>query len=121
MTHGDRILVVAVACLVLLSVPLVSLASGGSHESALVQSARGTTVIDLTRDADYEIEGRRGVVHLRVAAGAVSAVAADCPDHVCVNSGTAAPGRPIVCVPNGVSVTLSGNGGGEGDLDAVSR
>ncbi len=119
MTRGDRILVAVVACVALLSAPLVSAASSGASVSAVVRAPAGRTVLDLTRDGRYEIQGRRGVVVLDVTSGEIAAVEADCPDGICVRTGTARPGRPIVCAPNGVSVAVSG--GGEGALDAVSR
>jgi len=110
---------VLVVCAALLSVPLVSVASSAQSDTAVVTGPEGRTVLDLSRDRRYEIQGRAGQLELRVAGGAVACVAATCPDHVCVKSGTARPGRPIVCAPNGVSVSLSGSR--EGAFDALSR
>ena len=122
MTRGDRILVLAVACITLLSLPLVSMATTafvGTADKAAVEAPAGRTILDLSRDATYEIQGRHGVLHLSVVAGKVRAVDADCPDHVCMRLGAAQPGRPIVCAPNGVSVSLSGSA--KDGVDAVSR
>lgn len=122
MTRADRILIAIVACIAIASVPLVYMASAiaaGSRNVAVVEAPGGRTVLDLTKDGLYEIQGRRGVLHLRVAGNEVRAVDAECPDQVCVRSGAARPGRPIVCAPNGVSVSLSGSP--KGGVDAVSR
>jgi hypothetical protein len=121
-TRADRILIVLVAALAIVSVPIVSVASAalaGTARTASVQAPGGRTVLDLAKDATYEIRGRRGLVCLEVSGGQVRATEADCPDHVCVRSGAARPGRPIVCAPNGVSVTISG--AEEGGIDAISR
>ena len=122
MTRADRILIAVVAVVALMSMPLVSSASNalaGRADVAVVQAPGGRTVIELSRDASYAVEGRQGVLHLDVAAGEIRVVSADCPDQVCVASGVARPGKPIVCAPNGVSVSLSGSS--EGEVDAVSR
>lgn len=119
MTRGDRVIIALVACIAIVSIPLVTMASSGPSASAVVQAPGGRTVLDLNRDAEYEIEGRHGVVCLEVRAGGVSAVEAQCPDQVCVRSGAVRAGRPVVCAPNGVSVMLSSSDGS--GFDAVSR
>lgn len=122
MTRGDRILILVVACVTLFSIPFVSMAStalAGKADRAVVDAPGGRTTLDLSRDARYEIQGHQGVLCLSVVAGEVRAVDADCPDRVCVRSGVARPGRPIVCAPNGVSVSLSGSS--RDGVDAVSR
>ena len=119
MTRADRILVAVLALAIVLSLPLVSIASSHTPSDAVVKAPEGRTVLDLSKDGVFEIQGRQGVVRLSVSRGQVSALSADCPDQICVRSGAARPGRPIVCAPNGVSVTLSGSQ--EGGVDAVSR
>ena len=119
MTRADRILIVIVACAVLLSVPLVSAASSATASRAIVAAPGGRSTIDLSTDRMYEIQGRRGVVEIRVASGKIECLSADCPDRICVAMGVARAGRPIVCAPNGVSVSLSSSK--KGELDALSR
>lgn len=119
MTRADRILIVLVAAAAIASIPLVTLATGGKASQVLAHSPAGTSVISLEKDGRYRIQGRGGVLTLSVSEGRVRCVQADCPDQVCVRTGTAAAGRPIVCAPNGVSVSLEGKV--SEDLDAVSR
>ena len=58
-------------------------------------------------------EGNR----LEVEQGRVRMVWADCPDQVCVNqSWSSSPSRPIVCLPNKVTVLLVGK---PGEVDGV--
>ena len=51
--------------------------------------------------------------------GRVRVLESDCPDKLCMGMGwTSSPAKPIVCLPNGVTVTVVGGGGEE---DAVLR
>ncbi len=51
--------------------------------------------------------------------GRISMLCADCPDQLCVHMGwTDSPAKPIVCLPNGVTVTITG---GSEESDAVLR
>ena len=54
---------------------------------------------------------------LEVDRGRVRMLCADCPDQICVRqSWSSDPARPIVCLPNRVTVLLTGGGG---EMDAV--
>ena len=51
--------------------------------------------------------------------GRIRVLESDCPDKLCMHMGwTASPAKPVVCLPNGVVVTVTGGGGEE---DAVLR
>ena len=119
MTRGDRIVIALVALAVIVSAPLLSYASGRHAQGVIVDAPGGRSVLTLSRDATYVIEGRRGDVVVKVAGGIARCVAADCPDHICVRSGAVGPGRPVVCAPNGVSISVSSRHAR--GLDAVSR
>lgn len=118
MTRGDKVLIALVTLAVVASVPVSAGALSGAGSGAKVVAPGGETALDLRLDGRYSVQGRTGTLVLEVADGAVRCVDADCPDGVCLRSGAARPGKPIVCAPNGVSVTVSRRGGG---LDAVSR
>ncbi len=119
MTRGDLLIVIAVAGFALLAVPVAGVALVQPAEGAVFSSPAGETRVALDAPGRYQVAGARGTVTFEVAEGQVRAIAAECPDGLCVNSGVARPGRPIVCAPNGVSAALTG--GGAGELDAVSR
>lgn len=54
---------------------------------------------------------------VRAEPGRVCMASADCPDQLCVRRGwSASAAKPIVCLPNGVTVLLRG---GRADVDAV--
>lgn len=121
MTHADRVLIIVIAVLALLSGPATMAASGfASASSVYVEGPVGETVIPVGRDCTLEVAGLRGRVVVEVVDGAVSVTDADCPDHLCVRSGPVSrPGSAIVCVPNAVTVRM---GGARSDgLDAVAR
>ncbi|MFU8891678.1 MAG: NusG domain II-containing protein [Anaerosomatales bacterium] len=118
MTRGDTLVVVAVVALALLSVPSAAAMLAPAGDAAILSGPAGSTTVELASPGTYVVEGHVGRVVFEVAGGEVIATAADCPDRLCVRMGAVAPGRPIVCAPNGVSATLAS--GGEG-LDAVSR
>ena len=120
MTRADRQLFTVLLALVLLSIPVVSFAAAdlGSGSVATVVAPSGTTRISLATDARYTIQGRHGEVVVVVSDGALRCVESSCDDQVCVRAGELSPGRPIVCAPNGVSISTVGGGD---DLDAVSR
>jgi hypothetical protein len=117
-TRADRQLFAALLALVLLSIPVTTLAVADSGSVASVVAPSGTTRIPLGTDARYTIQGRHGEVVVVVSDGALRCVESSCDDQVCVRAGELSPGRPIVCAPNGVSISTVGGGD---DLDAVSR
>lgn len=121
MTRGDRFLIGLVALAIVASVPISAAALVGGGHAARVKGPAGSTKLDLRHDGTYTIEGRTGDVVVRVTDGAARCVSADCPDKVCVHSGEARPGRPIVCAPNGVTVSVASDRTDDRSIDAVSR
>ena len=119
MTPADRLLLVALVALAVLAVPITRLAAGSSAGTAIVRGPDGRSVIELSENATYRVQGRDGEVVLRAVAGAVRVDSSTCADKLCVRSGALMAGRPIVCAPNGVTVVFGRVRGGE--VDAVSR
>jgi hypothetical protein len=118
-TRGDRLLIAFIALAVVASVPISASALVHRGNVAEVRGPAGSSTLDLRDDGLYTIQGRGGAVVLQVADGSVRCIQADCPDGVCIHSGAARPGRPIVCAPNGVTVSVST--AQQGGVDAVSR
>jgi hypothetical protein len=118
-TRGDWLVVVTVIAAALLLAPQAGAIVGTGGGSVLLRGPEGVTTVSVEEAGRYVVPGRRGDVVFTVEQGLVSAESAECPDQICVHSGPAAPGRPIICAPNGVSATVL-PGRGEG-LDAVSR
>ncbi|MDY0087382.1 MAG: NusG domain II-containing protein [Coriobacteriia bacterium] len=119
MTRGDRLIGLAIIVVALLAAPQAGALLAPHAGDIIVRGPAGTTVIDPSRDGVYIVQGRTGQVEFQSRDGEVRAIRADCPDHLCVRSGSVAPGRPVICAPNGVSATLVPRKGVA--LDAVSR
>jgi hypothetical protein len=118
-TRGDTVVLIAVVALALLTAPTAGALLAPAGGTAVVRGPGGVTTVDLSSPGRYVVSGHTGSVVFEVVEGMIAATSAECPDHLCVHMGAAAPGRPVVCAPNGVSATLV-SGAGEG-LDAVSR
>jgi len=118
-TRGDWLVVVTVIAAALLLAPQAGAIVAPYGGSVVLRGPEGVTTVTVMQSGRYVVPGRRGDVVFAVEEGLVSAVSAECPDQICVHSGAAAPGRPIICAPSGVSATML-PGRAEG-LDAVSR
>lgn len=97
----------------------------GAHTIAYV--ARGGTTletIDLSAVEEpylLQLEDEHGTNVIEVHVGRIRVAEADCPDKVCVNMGWVdTPGRPIACVPHGLTITLEQEGGVSNDIDAIT-
>ncbi|RDB63987.1 hypothetical protein C1878_04165 [Gordonibacter sp. 28C] len=67
-------------------------------------------------------EDESGANVVAVEPGRIRVVEADCPDKVCVNAGWIdAPGKPIACVPHGITIVVEREGGGADGIDALAR
>ena len=72
--------------------------------------------LDLNKDQMVSIDGNYHNT-VTVSGGKVAITASDCPGEDCVHSGAiTAPGRSIVCLPNGVEVRVVGQ---SADVDFV--
>lgn len=85
-------------------------------EVQIYQNGQLLKTLDLTRDQEMTVSGKyRNTI--AVMDGKVSITASDCPGEDCVHSGAiSAPGRSIVCLPNGVEVRVTGKAS---DVDFV--
>ena len=69
---------------------------------------------------DHVVETYGGSNRIVIRNGDVYMEYADCPDQTCVKEGKAKPGKPLVCLPNHVIVTVTASDG-EPDYDAISK
>lgn len=106
------------ACGVLLLAAVLWMVPSATGTSVVLQGPHGISRIDLSINASYEVAGTLGPVEFRVLDGRVSCTHSSCNDSICVRMGPLAPGRPIICAPNGVVARFDRPGGA---LDAVSR
>lgn len=115
MKKWDAAILAAVAVLSLL--PLAF--TGGTGGSARVTvSQHGAVLYTGPLDEDARIVTPGGGNIIEIQDGQARMAYANCLDGLCLH-GEARPGMPLICLPNGVTVTISG--GEEADpLDGVT-
>ncbi len=97
-------LVIAIAiALSLLPLPFL-FPKGGA--GTVVVAVRGQELYRGSLSVDAVIVTPDGGNTITVRDGVVTMTAASCPDRLCLAAGPAKPGRPVVCLPNGVVVTV---------------
>ena len=107
------ILIVAV----LISAGLLLLRPKGGAKAEIWLDGELLEVIDLDSLTEpIEIPVGDGNI-VQAEKGRVRMLSADCPDRLCVHMGWSdSPARPIVCLPNRVTVVITGT---DGERDAV--
>ena len=106
---------------VLLSLaPLLPLLGSGSGTAARVCiEQHGEVLYEGSLTTDAVITTPDGSNTVCIENGTVRMIAADCSDGLCLASGAASQARPIVCLPNEVTVTVTKEK--EAEYDAVSE
>ncbi len=97
--------VLSVACL-LLAAPWQTRTNG---VFLVVTTVQGSTEYLLSEDREIQVESQGFVLTISIRDGKACILASDCPDHVCMNSGTIErSGEVILCAPAGVRVWVKG-------------
>lgn len=105
---------------VLSLLPLLPLLGSGSNAAATVRIEQHGEVLysgALSKDAVITTPDGGNVIEIKN--GTVRMITADCSDGLCLASGAASAARPIVCLPNEVTVTVTTEK--EAEYDAVSE
>ncbi len=102
--------------IVIIAVSGIILLSGSGGAQTAVIRADGQIVKEVRLDADQSF--RICDVRFEVKNGAIRFAESDCPGQECVHAGwLSAPGSSMACLPNKISVTLTGESG----VDAVAQ
>ena len=114
MKHKKDIIIIALALLAALALYLVSALTASDAVTTVVATVDGAEVLrrPLVMNADYEIPGKEGARNvIRVENGQVYMLEANCRDGLCIQQGRMKnTAKRIVCLPNGVVVSLEGEG-----------
>ena len=97
------------ATLLALAAALFALIRGGPGAVAVLRYGDPQTeqVIDLTKDARYDIDTGLYTIHLQVADGGIAFVDSPCPDHTCEGFGTLRrEGDWAACLPAEASLSI---------------
>lgn len=119
MKTGDKIVI---GTLLMISAVLfvLSLTIGGTAgaEAVITVDGREETRLPLDEDAVYTVQRGESLNIIRIENGAAYMEYADCPDGHCIAQGAVSrTGEVIVCLPNRVTVTITG---AQEELDAVA-
>ena len=113
LSKADIILFIIIIAIAVTGIVLLS--GGGSAQSAVIR-LDGQIVKQVKLDVDQSFWV--GDVRFEVKDGAIAFVESDCPGQECVHAGwLSAPGSSMACLPNKVSVTLTGESG----VDAIAE
>lgn len=108
MTRNDLILIA-----VLLTFSLIPLAfSFNSDKKFALIKIDGVIIreLDLTEEKTFVIESGGGKNIVEIKSGAVSVIAADCPDKICIRRGAIKNiGETIACVPHKLLIEIAGD------------
>lgn len=104
MKKWDVAIFAAVAVLSLLPLAFWSQGGGGARVTV---SQYGDVLYTGPLDEDARIATPDGGNVIEIRDGRAYMAYADCPDGLCLH-GEARPGLPLVCLPNGVTVAISG-------------
>ena len=107
-----RDIILILAALAVAAVLLLVVRRHGEAGSYAVVMVRNTEMgrYSLTFDGIYAINDGKNTIEIRD--GKVRMTEADCPNHLCVRQGWISfSGQSIVCLPNELSVTITGADG----------
>ena len=106
-----------VACVILLAAIIwtAPLLRNGKHGASVTVECDGALVGTYRLDTDNEVDADG--CRIKIEDGKVYVAGSDCPDKVCIKTGKISKqGEAIICVPNRVSIKISGNG----EIDAIA-
>lgn len=115
----SRVFAAILAAAALIAAGFLLLRPKGGATAEIYLDGKLVQTIDLdTLTEPLEIPVGDGNV-VQAERGRVRMLSADCPDRLCVHMGwTDSPAKPIVCLPNRVTVVVTG---ADGERDAVIR
>ena len=116
---GDWMLLAAwIAAGILLFILLLPGRNGGGGYVEVRVNGTVTQVIPLSQEGEYEAGGNR----FTIGNGSVSMTDADCPDRLCVSMRPVSEeGESIVCLPNRVTLRITGRPGTDPEIDTVAE
>jgi len=94
---------------------IVLMSAGGEGQTAVIRQ-NGEVVMELPLSVDRTVEV--GGTVIQVKGGAIAFIESNCPGQECVHAGwLSSPGETAACLPNRVSITVSGESG----VDAIAN
>ncbi|CCQ98384.1 conserved hypothetical protein [[Clostridium] ultunense Esp] len=125
MTKGDKILMIFIVIISILSLSYVKRSAFNYNEKYISIQVNGEEIKKIIFDANLigqtiPVETQYGYNLIELGDGMVRVIEADCPDQLDVKQGYISKvGEVIVCLPNRLVIEIKGMD--EGDVDYISR
>ena len=114
--------IIVIACVILLSISIFLFLLLNREEGSVVKVEVDGTVVGtypLSKDGTYPLNGGTNI--LVIEDGTARLIESQCPDHTCEKMGKVCYiGQTIVCLPNHVTVTVTGEPNNNDSVDFVS-
>ena len=121
MKKGDWIIILFALLIAIVPIGIRFLrGTPAQREVTVTVTEEGKIIYQGSAWTDRVVETAGGGNRIVIRNGEVYMEYADCPDQTCVKEGKAGPGKPLVCLPNYVIVTVTASDG-ESDYDAISK
>ncbi|MCR5073375.1 MAG: NusG domain II-containing protein [Clostridiales bacterium] len=121
MKKGDYIIILCSLLIALIPLGIrMFLGMPEQRQAVVTVLEEGRVIYRGPAETDHVVETAGGGNRIVIRNGDVYMEYADCRDQVCVKEGKAKPGKPLVCLPNHVIVTVTASDG-EPDYDAISK
>ncbi len=120
MTFGDKLVLIFLTILILLSFGFVRvlLPKSSGHQVVVMRSGQLIWEHSLDDKGVFTVQGELGQIKIEVNSGKVRVKESSCPLKICIREGWIdSTGGEIICVPNRVVVKV----GEEQDVDAVLK
>ena len=112
------IAILALTVLLCLGLTLVTMGGEEASRAKITSDGKLIRIVDLSVDQEFTVQTEGGYNVVTVKDGKIAVTAATCPDGHCMNRGFCHNGLPIVCLPNGVVITVVGEDENQPDIIA---
>ncbi len=119
-TVADRVLLLTLCILSLSGMFLISSRISEKETVHVDVNGKPAYVFSLDTDRTVRVRGHLGETLVEISQKRVRISDSPCPNRLCVRQGWIRAGS-VACLPNRVTVTISGHQGPAEDVDAVTR
>ncbi len=120
MKSGDRYVLLIVTALAVIALGIYFLNGNKAEEKCVIIKSDGNIVkkLPLTPKTNMKllIKSKEGHLTMEIKNGKVRVITSTCKEKLCVKEGWIDKvGESIICLPNRISITITGNNGGKID------
>lgn len=119
-TAADRLLFVTLFLLSILGLFFINKILPEKQTVLIDSDGKPAYILPLSEDQTISVEGPKGKTVVEIRRNMVRIIDSPCPNKLCVKQGWIKSGA-VVCLPNKVAATISGNDGNNRGIDAIAR